>query len=297
MAGLVLAGCASDAGEEGMAENVASEEVAASSADEAALEEVRASYVQHYNLHHASVVADLYADSSIALVADGGVHENKPAILAWLEGSMEASPTLDLNAIETREFGDFAVALGEYSVQATPPGGESMTNAGHYLTVFSRMDEGWKIIGVITNFDAERPAEFPYAEMTGETPTDEGTMKSLTDAWAQHFNLGHASVVADLYEENARASFSDSPMYEGRAAVEAALTETLSAGSPQIVIHDVYTMDLGSGYAVDFGWYEMTINAEGQTMERAGAYIVLNHQQPDGTYKIQWHVSNGQPVT
>ena len=296
MAGLVLAGCASDAGEEGTAENAASEEVAASSADEAALDEIRASYVQHYNLHHAPVVADLYADSSVALTADGGIYENKPAILAWLEESMAASPTLDLNGIETRVFGDYAVALGAYSVQATPPGGESMTNSGHYLTVFNRTDAGWKIVGVITNFDSERPADFPYVEAPGEEPPEEGTMKSFTDAWAQHFNLGHASVVAGYYEDDAKASFTDSPLYEGKAAIEAALTESLSTGSPQITIHDVYTMDLGDGYAADFGWYELTFNAEGQAMQQAGTYVVLNHQQPDGSYKIQWHVSNGQPM-
>ena len=295
--GLVLAGCASEAGEENMPENAASEEVAAPSADEAALDEIRASYVQHYNLHHASVVADLYGDSAIALVADGGVHEGKAAILAWLEGSMAATPTLDLTTIETRVFGTSAVALGRYSVQATPPGGAAMTSAGHYMTLFSRSDAGWKIDAVITNFDAPPAADFAWSEMQAEAPPDNGTMKALTDAWAQHYNLGHASVVAGYYEDDAKVAFSDAPLATGKAEIEALLTQRLSAGSPQITIHDVYTQDLGDGYALDAGWYELTRNAEGQSMQRSGTYMLLAHLQPDGSYKLLWHVSNARPVT
>jgi hypothetical protein len=75
------------------------------------------------------------------------------------------------------------------------------------------------------------------------------------------------------------------------------LTQRLSAGSPQITIHDVYTQDLGDGYTLDGGWYELTRNAEGQSVQRSGMYVLLAHLQADGSYKIQWHVSNGRPVT
>lgn len=296
VAGLVFVGCAEQAGEEEVPENAASEEVAAPSADEAALEEIRASYVQHYNLHHAPVVADLYADSSVALLADGGVQEGKAEILAWLEGTMAGTPTLELTTIDTRVFGNQAVAIGEYSVQATPPGGAATTSAGHYMTLFERGDTGWKIMGVITNFNAPAPADFPWAEAPTETPPNEGTMKALTDSWAQHYNLGHANVVAGLYEADAKASFSDGPMRNGPAEIEAALATRIAETSPQITIHDVYTLDLGDGYALDAGWYEMTTTMQGTTSQRAGTYMLLVHQQPDGSHKILWHVSNGHPA-
>lgn len=292
---LVVAGCASEAGEEGMAENAASE-VAATNADEAALDEVRAAYVQHYNLHHAPVVADLYADSSVALLADGSVREGKTEILAWLEEGMAGTPTLDLVTDETRVFGDNAVSLGRYSVESTPPGGAATTLGGHYMTLFNRTAAGWKISAVITNFDATPPADFAWGDMTGDAPPNEGTMTALTDAWAQHFNLGHASVVAGYYADDAKVSFTDRPLVTGKAAVEAELTELIAAGSPQITIHDVYTVDLGGGYAADMGWYELTATADGQPVSRSGIYMVLNHQQPDGTWKIQWHVGNGRPA-
>lgn len=297
VAGLVFAGCAEQAGEEEMPENAASEEVAAPSADEAAIEEIRASYVQHYNLHHAPVVADLYADSSVALLADGGIQEGKAEILAWLEGTMAGTPTLELTTIDKRVFGDYAVAIGEYSVQATPPGGAATTSAGHYLTLFERGDAGWKIDAVITNFNAPPPADFPWAADAGEAPPEDGTMKALTDSWAQHYNLGHANVVAGLYEADARASFSDSPMLNGPAEIEATLAQRIAEMSPQITIHDVYTLDLGDGYALDAGWYEMTTNVQGTAAQRTGTYVLLVHQQADGSHKILWHVSNGHPAT
>ncbi|MGH7501700.1 MAG: YybH family protein [Longimicrobiales bacterium] len=293
---LVVAGCEPQADEEGMAENAASE-VAATSGDEAAIDELRAAYAQHFNLHHAPVVAEMYGDSAVALLADGAVLEGKAAIATWLEESMAVTPALELTSNEMRVFGDHAVDIGSYTLQTTPPGGTAASSGGSYLSVLERGPDGWKLSAVITNFNAPPPEGFAYSTMAVEPPPDEGTMKALTDAWAQHFNLGHASVVAGYYEEDAKAAFGDRPLVTGKPAVEAALTERAAAGSPQIVIHDVYTLDLGEGYAVDAGWFERTATVEGQPANSGGTYMTLVHQQADGTWKIQWHVSNIQPAT
>jgi ketosteroid isomerase-like protein len=209
---------------------------------------------------------------------------------------MPASPTLDLTSIESRVFGDYAVALGRCSVHATPPGGTATTSAGHYLTLFQRMDGTWKIMRVVTNFDAPPPADFVWSEVQpADAAANEGTMTALTDAWAQHFNLGHASVVAGHYTDDPKVAFSNGPLRNGKAEVEATLTELAATGSPQITIHDVYTLDLGNGYALDGGRYEVTTSGE-QASQRSGTYMSLVQQQPDRSYKPQWHVSNTWPA-
>jgi ketosteroid isomerase-like protein len=290
LAFIFVAACAApDDGSESAAEMAASP-------DEAALEQLRADYVEHYNLHHAPVVADLYADSAFALFADGAIHMDKAAIAADLEADMAMSPTLSLNTAETMVFGDHAVARGEFTVNFTPQGGGPTSLAGNYLTYFTRVDGTWKIGGVISNYNAPPPEGTPRAEPPAEAPPEDGTMKDLVAAYAQHYNLGHASVVAELYTDDAAAAFSNSPLAEGRAAIESALAERIANGSPQLTIHDVGTIDLADGWKLDGGWYEIVATPPEGRITRSGAYMMLVRRLDDGTWKIQWAVSNGQPT-
>jgi uncharacterized protein (TIGR02246 family) len=286
MAVLVLA-CGGDGAEQG-AGDAGAEATPTAAGDDAAIDELRSDYVEHYNLHHASVVADLYADSAVFLAADGSVMDGKAAILAALEQQMAGSPTIELNAQDRMTFGNNAVVLGTYQVNTTPEGAEAMTLSGHYMSHFSRMDGGWKINLVITNYDSPPPAGLPAAEPMTEAPPDDGTLTDLVRAWTAHFNAGHVDSVAALYTADAKASFADRDMVEGQSAIAAALSEGQTAGST-ITIHDVATMDLGNGYALDGGWYEISA---GGSVQQTGTYMLLAHQE-NGAYRIRWHVSNG----
>jgi ketosteroid isomerase-like protein len=114
----------------------------------------------------------------------------------------------------------------------------------------------------------------------------------VTNAWATHFNLGHANMVADLYADDAKVSFSDGPLAEGRAAIEAGLTAAMGTNKPQITIHDVATQPFGADYVLDAGWWETTA---GGKPDRTGEYMILGRKAADGTVKILWHYSNGRP--
>ena len=61
----------------------------------------------------------------------------------------------------------------------------------------------------------------------------------------------------------------------------------------QIEIHDVGTLDLGGGWALDGGWFVVTATTPDGPMAQEGTYMNLVRQQPDGTWKIHWAVSNG----
>jgi len=295
IAGLVI-GCGGESGGEAAADAEAAE-MAAPSADELALEQVRADYVTHYNLHHASMVADLFSDSSVFLQADGGIYEGKDGITASLEATMAGSPTLSLETTETMVVGDQAVAIGAYTVQTTAPEVGAVNMAGTYLTHFHRENDAWKISAVITNYNAPPPAGLPAGTAPDEAPPDNGTLEDVVSAYVQHFNLGHPDMVAALYTDDARVSFSNDVLLEGKAAVQAALAERMATGSPKIEIHDVATMELGDGWLLDGGWYRLTATPPEGSITQEGTYMTLVRTMPDGTRKIHWSVTNGQPVT
>lgn len=292
--GLFALACAGDTSQEGMAED-ASAEVASEtmSADEAAIDQIRMDYMQHYNMHHAPVVADLYTDSAFWLPASGEVLMGREAIQASMEESMAGMPTLDLTRRETMLFGDYAVALGDYGIQ-TSMEGTPLSAAGHYLTVFNREGGAWKITGAVTNYNAAPPEGMPMSTAEAEIPDEEGTMADLTTAYETHFNLGHADMVADLFTDDAVAALSNLPIAEGRAAISAVMGERFAMGSPKIDLHDVGTLDLGDGWAVDGGWYEINATGEAGPITQRGNYMMLARQQADGAWKIHWVVSNGQ---
>jgi uncharacterized protein (TIGR02246 family) len=269
-------------------------ETAAPMDDDAALEERTEYFVTHYNMHHPSMVAELYADDAVVLEADGSVHDGKDAILAAMEADVASSPTLTVDTAERIIAGDSAVARGTYSVEVTPEGAtESMMVSGNFMTLHHKVDGEWKIHRLITNFDAE-PA--PGTEMTGlpaEKPAEraESPLAAVRDYYQTHFNMGHGSMVATMFEDDAAVAFANQPWIEGRAAVEAHLNAEVEAGASGLVIHPVGADDLGEGWAIEGGWFEIN-SAEGMVR---GTYMVLGRQQADGEYRIHWSLSNGHP--
>jgi uncharacterized protein (TIGR02246 family) len=266
------------------------------SADEAAIEQIRADYVTHYNLHHASVVADLFQDSAVALWADGTVSQGRAAILADLEADMAGTPNLTLTTAETMVHGDRAVGRGSYSVTTTPTGAPApLTLAGSYLTNFIRTDAGWRIAGVISNLSAAPPEGLPMGDLNAlPRPPENGTLQAFGAVYAQHFAAGDWAALAGLYAENAVAAFTEAQPLEGRAAIQTRFQERFATTTErQIELHDVATIDLGDGWALDGGWFTVTIATPAGRMVQTGTYNNLVRAQPDGSWQVQWGLSNG----
>lgn len=261
--------------------------------DEAAIDAVRAAYVEHYNLGHADMVADLFTDDAVTLFADGGVSEGREQIEASHTTAMANDPTVQIDAAETMVMDDMAVSRGTYSVQMAPAEGEPVSFSGYYLTEFQKVGGEWKIGAVISNYDSEPPAGMPAGTMPEETPPDlvDSPLADLTAAYAEAFNAGDAAAVAALYDEDAVAAFAGMEAAEGRAAIQGALEERMAAGSPQITIHEVATMDMGDGWYVGGGWSEAATDGEPQL----GHWISLVRTAEDGSASIHWMVTNTVP--
>lgn len=294
-----LACSGGESNESGAMEEEAPEAAAMAESDAdavAAIEEIRAGYVQHYNLHHPSMVADYYADDATSILANGSVSDGKAAIEGNLEAAMAANPTLDLEGHDQMVFGDRAVSWGTYNVDMAPEGGEASSSSGYYMSVFRNVDGMWKLQFVMTNYDAPPPegAEMVPPPEDGPPPDLENSPDAaLTAAWQQHYNLGHASMVADLHTDDGVTMWADSPVAEGREAIEAALAAGMAEGSPQIAIHEVMNQDLGDGYSVDAGWYQITVTGpEGEEEGPAGTWMTLVRTGADGQRRIHWALSN-----
>lgn len=254
-----------------------------------AMDELAAAYVQHYNLGHADMVAALYTDSAIALLADGTVARGRAEIQQVTAAQLAAgSPKLSISISDTKAGGDTAVAIGSWSVTATPEGGEPVKTSGHWMGAYQHGADGWKIMGVITNYDSEQPAEAYMGKAPVQLPPENSRMGALIDAYANAWNAGDAAGIAALYAPDAWAAFVNSPVSEGRDAIRQAMEQRVRGA---IEIHGVRTVSLGGGWNVDGGWWQVA-GGEGPTIR--GNYWLVAHGEAGATPVIQWAVSNGR---
>lgn len=263
------------------------------------LADLRSQYVEHYNMGHAPMVAELYATDAILLDANGRVVRGREAIAADLEAAMATSPALEVTAADRIEAGGHVVERGSYRLRLTPEGGEPVTSTGHYMTLNSMSDGEWKIQWLGVNTDA--PSAMPMPPAAGAAQAEpgrpaSGPLADLAAAYAQHLNLGHADMVADLYAEDGVAMVAERPLIEGRAAIQADLAARIAEGSPQIQITPAETRMLGEEWAVGRGRHTVTATVEGQSVRRSGHHVILARRQADGSWKIHWALSNLEPA-
>jgi len=261
--------------------------------DAAAVAALSDEYVLHYNLGHADVVADMYTADAVALLADGSVSMGREAIQAALEVAMASGPTLSLEAADSMVMGDAAVVRGSYSVEIAAEGADPVSFGGNYISGFARVDGEWKLSAVLGNYDAPPGENVPSAPAPTETPEDmtDGPFVAFAASYAEHFNMGHPTVVAAMYADDAVAAFADGPLLEGNAAIEADLTERAD-GSTQLAIHVIGSEDIGDGWHFGGGWYEATASTEDGEQSQVGNWIGLLSTDADGTHKFVWAVSN-----
>ena len=291
LVGLTLIACSSDANEQATS-NAA--EVAAPSPEEAAIEQVRAAYVEHYNLHHPAEVAKLYGDSAFVLGADMIVLEGRAEVQKSLETALAASPTLSLTTRNTMVVGDHAVTLGEYSV-TSGTGAQASTMGGTYLVLLHDNNGRWEIVGNLNNLNAAPPSGFVQSSGK-EAPPEKGEMKEFTAKFTQLYDASDWAGLAGMYTADAKVAFSQAPLIEGTAAIRQRFEQRFgSNSSPKLELHDVGTMTLDADWAVDGGWFTVQAAPPTGRFTQDGMYMNLLQRQPDGSWKTHWSVVNGYP--
>ena len=209
---------------------------------------------------------------------------------------MESSPTVALEVADRVITGDWAVSHGVWNLEMTLEGAPGpLALEGHFMTVAQKVDGEWKTAGVVTNYYADPPEGTPVGEPPSEAPPDltDSVLAELADYYATHYSMGHGDMVASRYAEDGMAAFANLPVARGRAAIAERLSERIGAGDdPQLAIHEVGAQDIGEGWVLGGGWYEIASSA-GDMM---GNYMMLCREGADGNMQIHWAVSNGHPV-
>lgn len=129
------------------------------------------------------------------------------------------------------------------------------------------------------------------------TDADIAAIESLPAQWAEHAKMGHASVVADLYTEDAMELPPNEPMHRGRAAIMERL-ESDFAGLEDITITADET-EGAAGIAYTRGTYSATFMEEGmeEPFTDTGKWIGISHQQADGSWLLSRLIWNSdQPL-
>lgn len=293
--GLLVVSCAPDDTEQATEEMAEATTQEYGSAD-ALIAALAADYEEHYNAGHAPMVADLYTDDAILLGANSAVSTGREAIIASMDGFMNAfSPTLAINPIEQIAAGDWVVDRGSYTQEVTPEGGEAVTLSGYYLSLSRRTDDGLRLHRLAVNIDAPPTIPIPGPAMMETEAISDGPLAEVIASYAEHYSMGHAGMVADLYTEDAVTMFAEQPAASGRDAIEAAIAEVIAEASPTLTIMDSETLMLGEGLAMDRGHFTMEWTVEGESVTRSGTYMVLCRETTDG-WKLHWGLSNFAPI-
>lgn len=290
---LGVGACGGDAAE---SEDMAAEAAPEMSADETAIAEMAEYWATHYNMGHPEMVASVYAEDAWFLGADGGLANGREAIAGMLGESADMSPQITITPGETMIFGEQAVGYGSYEINMTPEGGEAVTWGGTYMTHSRKIEGEWKIAGHIGNLTNDPFEGFPWTAPEGEPEADEQTdFDELTQNWALHYNMGHASMVADYHTEDGMASFSRGGPQMGRAAIAEQLQVQMDTNGLQLEITELGNQELADGWQLVGGsWTGTAADAESPSV--AGGWFNLVRQQDDGSWLIHWTVGNSWPI-
>jgi uncharacterized protein (TIGR02246 family) len=140
-------------------------------ADVAAIGQVRSEYEAAVNAGDAARITTLYTADGITMPSHRPLVSGRDAILAYEQELMSTfSPTLSLTAAETRVLGDWAYDRGSYRLTLTPKaaGGTPVTDEGKYLVLLQKQNDGsWKLARGSSNSDLPMPGAAPLPAQSG----------------------------------------------------------------------------------------------------------------------------------
>lgn len=116
------------------------------------LSDLIAAYAEHYSAGHASMVADLWTEDGVSMLAEEAASAGRAAIEASIAAEIgEGSPQLAIMDAETIMLGEgWALDRGHWTVEVTVEG-QAVTRSGTYMTLCRETDDGWKLHWGLSN--------------------------------------------------------------------------------------------------------------------------------------------------
>lgn len=204
------------------------------------------------------------------------------------------APTVEITPGETVILGDHALGMGTYAVSTTGPEGGPMTFSGAYMNRLARVEGEWMVVGSMTNYDAPRPEGWEWTAMPeGDTPEAiENELTPLVEAFVAAFNAQDAAGISALFADGGKAAFSNGPIMDGPANIEAGMAERFQPGV-DLAIHQVEAEPIEGDLWGSGGWYEMA-GPDGSTVQTGLWWNIV--RMNDGTPEIVWSLTNAFPM-
>ena len=231
----------------------------------------------HYNMGHGSMVASKFVEDGVLWGSSGAMLYGREAIGEGLQSRMDAgSSEIAIHPGAAMGFGDQVVARGHYVLT----GGDAR-NSGYYIGVAENVDGEWALKGMVANLDT--PDQTMSAGAMMDMPEGMGgdLVQESSDYFVTHYNMGHASMVANTFTEDAVAMLPGERAREGRAAVEEGLQALFDAGVMFSGMSTWSAHDLDEGHAVGIGTY-------GTEDGSGGHYAALYSRSEDGSLMLHW---------
>jgi len=129
------------------------------------------------------------------------------------------------------------------------------------------------------------------AEAAAALAADEAALDELREGYASHYNMGHADVVTDYFQDDGVGLFADGTVARGRDAILAFQQGQMAEGSPQVVLTDLHRKIFGN-HALSMGRWDVSITAEGaDPVQVGGHYMTASEKGPDA-WKLMGVISN-----
>jgi uncharacterized protein (TIGR02246 family) len=123
---------------------------------EAAVEQIRNSWVEAALAGDAAAVASLYAEDARMVGVDGEVADGRQAIQDALAEGFQGLASLEVNSAETVTGNDVISDMGSFTQTFRAPDGQEQTVSGQYLVVLRRQADGsWKLVQHLVSIPQE----------------------------------------------------------------------------------------------------------------------------------------------
>ncbi|WP_420634854.1 DUF4440 domain-containing protein [Candidatus Palauibacter sp.] len=250
----------------------------------AAMTEITDYWQTHFNMGHGSMVAGRFAEDGLLWGSSGAMLYGRDAVGAGLQARIDAEGSqIAIHPGETMGFGDQMVTRGHYVLTGTVDGAE-VRNSGYYMALAGNMDGEWSLKGMVSNLDTPDQAMSRGEMMKMPKGMGGDLIQASGDYFATHYNMGHASMVANTFTEDAVAMMPGERAREGRAAVEEGLQAMFDAGVTFSGISGWSAHELDEGHVVGIGTY----GTEGADGAAGGHFAALYMRGEDGGLMLHW---------
>lgn len=198
--------------------------------------------------------------------------------------------------------GDLIAGKGSYTVEATSPEGEPVSQAGNWVTVMARQADGsYLTLRNIWNRDAPLPgmaAPPPIAESGPEAAAESicyDSPTALDQGFEDSLEAGDVAALVAAHTENASRFPPDMPEIAGRAAIAAFVASRVDPfGERSLDLTEIVERTDGNlGFTYGRFMFDYTPAEGGEHARGEGKYMAVSRRGDDGCWRLHWVLWNG----